>query len=56
MVENKPFVCTVYDVKEVDSEPVISVSLCDTSGDDDVYVGSALVKKRLAQPVVLSAN
>ena len=52
MIENKPFVCTVYAIKEVDSEPVVSVSLCDTSGEDDVYVGSVLVKNRLANPSV----
>lgn len=52
MVENKPFVATVFDIKQVDDEPVLSVSLCDTSGANDVYIGKSLVEKGLANIIV----
>ena len=52
MVENKPFVATVYGIKIVDNNPVLILSLCDTTGDNDVYVGPTLVQKNLAKLVV----
>jgi hypothetical protein len=48
-VENKPFVATVFDIKQVEGQPVLKLALCDTSGADDVYVGKLLVEKGLAK-------
>jgi hypothetical protein len=49
VVENKPFVATVFDIKQVEGQPVLKLALCDTSGADDVYVGKLLVEKGLAK-------
>lgn len=54
MVENKPFVATVYAIKIVDDNPVLQVSLCDTTGADDEYVGPKLIQRNLAKPLVTS--
>lgn len=51
MVENKPFVATVYDITKNDAgDDVINISLCDTSGENDVYVAKTLIDKGLAAP------
>ncbi|CAG2122657.1 unnamed protein product, partial [Medioppia subpectinata] len=53
MVEKRPFVGTVFAISQVDGQPVLSLSLCDTSNaDQDVYVGATLIAKGLAKPVV----
>jgi hypothetical protein len=49
IVENKPFVATVFDIKQVEGQPVLQLALCDTTGADDVYVGKLLVEKGLAK-------
>jgi hypothetical protein len=52
LVESRPFVATVYAINSVDEQPVLSLSLCDTSGAEDVYISAELVKKGLAKAVV----
>ncbi|XP_054158891.1 uncharacterized protein LOC128957195 [Oppia nitens] len=49
MVEKKPFVSTVQSIDQLDGQPVLSLSLCDTTGSEDLYIGSILVDKGFAK-------
>jgi hypothetical protein len=50
MVESKAFVSTVFGVRRVEGqEPVLQLSLCDTSGESDVFVEQLLVDKKYAK-------
>lgn len=48
LVEKKAFVSVVYSISRDDEEPVLELSLCDTSGDSDVFVAQQLIEKDLA--------
>lgn len=53
MVENKAFVATVHDIKNITvngrQTPLLKLSLCDTSLSVDVVIDQVLVQKNFAK-------